>query len=512
MFSLNKHYIIIIVCACLSYQVISARGASVSVGVNQEDDDFLNGTFPEGFMWGYATAAYQIEGAWNEDGKGESIWDHFTHRLISPIIDGSTGDIACDSYHKYAEDVELLKALGANFYRFSISWSRILPNGTNDVVNQPGIDYYNRLIDLLLENNITPMVTMYHWDLPQALQANYGGWPNESLVEHYENYARILFENFGDRVKYWITFNEPFNTCELGYGLSIAAPGILGEAIQPYLCAHTILKSHAKAYRLYESEFKPTQNGQVGITIDTEWMEPRNSSNPDHEEAAERARRFKHGWFAFPVFFGDYPPVMREMVDAASAAEGRNQSRLPTFDDNWKTLLNGSLDFLGLNHYTTELVAPGGLCLFPGWSCDQHVTKTKDPNWEGSASAWLKKVPWGLRKLINWIKDTYGNPKVLITENGWSDAGNSGLNDTQRIGYYTDYINNVMKAVILDGCNVQAYTAWSLMDNFEWANGFTDRFGVHWVNFTDPDRPRIPKASTVALKKIFDDNGFPEEK
>lgn len=476
----------------------------------KEDDEFLYGRFPDHFLWGYATASYQIEGGWNEDGKGESIWDHYTHRAVSPIIDRSNGDVACDSYHKYDVDVQLLKNMKADYYRFSIAWTRILPLGTMDVINQAGIDYYNNLIDLLLENDIIPMVTMYHWDLPQALQANFGGWPNEELIEHYANYARLLFGIYGDRVKYWITFNEPYNTCELGYGVAVAAPGILQEATAPYLCAHTIIKSHARAYRIYESEFKATQNGRVGITINTEWMEPSDPENPEHVAAASRAIQFMHGWFTTPVFFGRYPDSMRQMIDARSEQEGRNTSRLPSFDAYWTEYVKGSWDFLGLNHYTTELTVPAALPGFPGFIGDQQVTKFKDPSWPGSSAGWLKKVPWGLRKLLNYIKDTYGNPEVFITENGWSDDNTVGLNDVGRSDYFKAYINEVLKAINIDGCNVSSYTAWSLMDNFEWANGYTDRFGVHWVNFTDPERQRIPKQSSELLIQIFTDNGFPE--
>jgi len=180
----------------------------------------------------------------------------------------------------------------ADYYRFSLSWSRILPNGTADVVNQAGIDYYNNLIDSLLANDIFPMVTMYHWDLPQPLQ-DIGGWPNEELIEHFADFARLAFATFGDRVKHWITFNEPFNTCELGYGLGFAAPGIAREATEPYLCAHTIIKSHARAYHIYVDDFKELQNGKVGITLDTEWMEPSDPENPEHVDAAERAIQFK---------------------------------------------------------------------------------------------------------------------------------------------------------------------------------------------------------------------------
>ncbi|CAL8137063.1 unnamed protein product [Orchesella dallaii] len=481
---------------------------ALSLTSAQNDSDFLYGYFPDDFEWGFATASYQIEGAWNEDGKGENIWDEFTHRVPSPIKDNSTGNVACDSYHKYLEDVELLKNTGVNFYRFSISWSRIQPDGTNRTFNQAGIDYYNNLINALIANGIEPMVTLYHWDLPQALQ-EVGGWPNETIVQHFENYARVAYSYFGDRVKQWITFNEAYVTCQQGYGDASHAPGI-ASPIESYACAHNILKSHALAYRLYEREFKERQQGMCGITIDSEWFEPEDPSNPDHVEAAERAQRFKHGWYAFPVFFGDYPSVMRELIDLKSASEGLLESRLPTFDAYWSQQLNGSWDFLGLNHYSTELVVPENRT-DPGFFGDQNTRTYQSVDWPGSASSWLKVVPWGFRKLLNWIKNTYGNPLLLVTENGFSDTDAEGVNDQGRINYYRDYTNNMLKAINLDGCNIKKYTAWSLMDNFEWANGYTERFGVHFVNFTDPARPRTPKNSQRFLKQLFADNGFPPQ-
>jgi lactase-phlorizin hydrolase len=489
----------------ISILLNSQLGSGSVIKNPKAEDEFLYDVFPEGFLWGFATASYQIEGGWNADGKGENIWDNYTHKVPSPIFDNSTGDVACDSYNKYKEDVQLLKNIGADYYRFSISWSRVLPRGTIEVINQAGLDYYNNLINELIANDIIPMVTLYHWDLPQPLQ-DIGGWPNEELIQHFTDYSRLLYRTFGDRVKYWITFNEAFVFCQLGYGYGAHAPGIADPAEQPYQCAHTVLKSHAMAYRIYEREFKATQGGKVGITIDSGWYEPATNSSEDIE-AAERSIQFKHGWFASPVFFGKYPDVMRKYVDEKSFNEGRPVSRLPKFDAGWTLLLKGSLDFLGLNHYTTELTSAttgGG----PGWDGDQNTRNFQDPSWEGSASSWLKVVPWGFRKLLNWINKTYGNPTLYVTENGFSDVG--GLNDTGRVNYYTQYINNALKAVKLDGCNVVSYTAWSLMDNFEWARGYSERFGVHFVDYTSPDRTRTPKESANVLKKIFADNGFPQ--
>ncbi|ODM94351.1 Lactase-phlorizin hydrolase [Orchesella cincta] len=482
---------------------------ALSLTSAQNDSDFLYDYFPEDFEWGFATASYQIEGAWNVDGKGQNIWDEFTHRNVSPIVDGSSGDVACDSYNKYLEDVELLKNTGVNFYRFSLSWSRLLPDGTNRTVNQRGIDYYNKLINALIANGIEPMVTLYHWDLPLALQG-VGGWTNETVVQHFENYARLAYSYFGDRVKQWITLNEPFVVCQLGHGDGVHAPGHTSP-VEPYLCAHNILKSHASAYRLYERDFKESQGGQVGVTLDSGWYEPEDPNNPDHVEAAERAVLFKHGWYAFPIFFGDYPPVMRQLIDQKSEAEGLQESRLPEFDNYWSQQLNGSYDFLGLNHYTTELVVPENRT-DPGYSGDQNTRTYQSAEWPESASSWLKVVPWGFRKIMNWIKNTYGNPTLYVTENGFSDTDAEGVNDQGRVDYYRDYTNNMLKAIKLDGCNIKKYTAWSLIDNFEWARGYTERFGAHFVDFNDPARMRTPKRSQGYLKQLFADNGFPPPK
>ena len=229
-----------------------------------------------------------MEGGWNEDGKGESIWDVGTHEHADWVADNSNGDVACDSYHKYKEDVQLLKALGVNFYRFSISWPRILPDGKIDNVNQAGIDYYNNLINELLANGIEPYATMYHWDLPQPLQDE-GGWPNRVLADYFVDYARVLFDNFGDRVKHWMTFNEIMSICELGYGQGSFAPYVNGPGVEDYQCTHTILLAHGRTYRLYDENYRSQQNGLVGIAIDTSWNEPNNPDSADDQQASEQA-------------------------------------------------------------------------------------------------------------------------------------------------------------------------------------------------------------------------------
>jgi len=294
--------------------------------------------------------------------------------------------------------------------------------------------------------------------------------------------------------------------CYQGYSIGTKAPGIK-NVTQAYLCVHNIIKSHAKAYHIYQSKYKEAQKGLVGITLDASWAEPKTNS-PSDLAAAERSLQFKHGWFAGPLTWGKYPDVMREYVDAACLAEGLPSSRLPEFTTEEVAELINTMDFIGLNHYTTELVEHQQLTE-PGWEGDQDTVRTVDPTWPTTSASWLKVVPWGLRKMLHWISRTYGNPEIYVTENGYADYNVSGTDDTLRATYYRDYINEMLKAIKIDGARVTAYTAWSLVDNFEWARGYTQRFGTHYVDFEDPDLKRIPKESANALKKIYSDNGFP---
>jgi len=470
--------------------------------------EFYYGTFPSTFKWGYATASYQIEGAWNADGKGESNWDSWSHyNGGSNIDDGSNGDIACDSYNKYEEDVRLLKESGATLYRFSISWPRILPNGKYtgpSSINQAGVDYYNKLINLLIANGIEPMITIFHWDTPLTLEDE-GGWTNEDIVEHFVNFANVSFSLFGDRVHDWLTFNEPWVVCWQGYGIGSKAPGILEPEEKPYQCAHNILKSHGRTYHLYEDDYKPTHKGRIGITLDTYWYESLTTQAADHE-AAERVLQFHHGWFASPIYKGDYPEQMKRLVG----------DRLPAFTDEEKAMITGTADFLGLNHYTSALVVnQKNDSAQRGWNNDQEAFMIQDPRWPCSASPWLKVYPLGIRKLLKWLKDTYGDIEIIVTENGTSEDDNSagafsatGLADVGRQYYYTMYINEMLKSIALDGVRVTSYTAWSLLDNYEWKRGYTQRFGAHRVDFTDPNRTRTPKDSVAMLRDIYGDNGF----
>ncbi|XP_069695501.1 myrosinase 1-like isoform X2 [Periplaneta americana] len=467
----------------------------------------MNYIFPEGFLLGTASAAYQIEGGWDTDGKGHNIWDTLTHTHPDYVDDEDNGDIACDSYHKYKEDVQLLSQMKVDFYRFSISWSRILPTGLINNVNQRGIDYYNNLIDELLANDIKPMVTMYHWDLPQALQ-DLGGWPNLKIADYFEDYAQLLFTMFGDRVKWWITFNEP--PFVSGYATAKGhAPCVNQPGIGDYLAAHTILLSHAKVYHLYDRIFRAKQQGKVGITLNSNWCEPLTNSTEDIE-SCDRHRQFNLGLYSHPIFSakGDYPPVVKERIANNSKAEGFTRSRLPKFSTDEIQYIRGTYDFFGLNFYTADLGRSLEEGHIPSLARDSGVVTLKDPEWPPSASSWLKVVPWAFRKQLKWIAHEYNNPPVFVTENGFSDNGE--LNDTGRINYLTSHMKEMLKAIYEDGCNVIGYAVWSLLDNFEWNRGYTERFGLYHVDFQDPTRPRTAKESSKVFKEIMSTRKIPE--
>jgi len=471
------------------------------------EEELLYDTFPEDFVWGTATAAYQIEGAWNEDGKGESIWDVFC-REPGKIKDGSSGDVACDSYHKYKEDVQLMKNMNMSSYRFSVAWTRILPGGVGEK-NEAGIQYYKNLISELKSVNIIPAITLYHWDLPQALQEQ-GGWLNSSVADWFEEYARVVFQEFGDDVKMFITLNEPKETSLQGHGSGTMAPGFtngIGDLV--YIAAHNQIRAHARAYRLYQAEFAAEQGGKVGITLNTNWGEPQEPENPAHQAASETWMQFSYGWFAHAIFKdGKYPEVMRTNIDRNSAAQGFNVSRLPQFTQEETEMIAGSTDFIGLNMYTANIVYPAEEDISePSYYTDDGNQEFQDETWYGSGSSWLKVTPFGLRKVLNWISKEYGDYPIYVTENGFSDK-QGNLDDLQRLYYYKHYINQMLRAIKQDGVNVAGYFAWSLLDNFEWAMGYTEKFGLHTVDMNDPERPRAAKHSSVYVAKIASANGF----
>jgi len=440
-------------------------------------------TFPNNFLWGTATSAYQIEGAFNADGKGRSIWDEFCDQP-GAIADGSSGRVACDHYSRIEEDVALLKSMGIHAYRFSIAWTRLMPNGRSDSINREGIEFYNRLIDCLMSNGIEPWVTLYHWDLPLALEQQEQGWVGDQSSDRFADYADLCFKEFGDRVKHWITLNEPWVVAVLGYGKGEFAPGIESN-VKPYQAAHNLLLAHGKAVEIYRGRYQALQGGSIGITNNCDWREPLTESAAD-QAAAQRALEFFLGWFADPVYFGEYPEVMHNRV----------QDRMPNFTSEQQTLLKGSSDFFGLNHYTTMYASE---CLgdIPtldahgngGLSEDQDVALTSDEKWQTTDMRWAV-VPWGCNKLLHWIKDRYHNPEIYITENGCAykeQANGLQVNDQDRIDYFQGYLSESSKA-IKEGVNLRGYFAWSLLDNFEWTRGFEQRFGLHSVDFNTGER------------------------
>jgi len=472
------------------------------------EEPLLYDRFPDDFLWGTATAAFQIEGAWDEGGKSPSVWDTFSENPNN-IADGSNAKVACDSYHKYPEDIEIMKSLGLNSYRFSLSWPRILPMGVGEV-NSAGVLYYHNLIDSLLAAEIQPVVTLYHWDLPQVLQ-DQGGWLNESSSDWFQEFARVCFQEFGGDVKLWITLNEPYMVARDGYGTGYHAPGVQGLGTNTYIAAHNLILAHSKAYRLYQELFAAGQGGKVGITLNFHWAEPEDPSNAECREAAETYKQFYVGWFGHPILKdGKYPEVMRQKVDAKSEAQGFENSRLPTFTAEEEQIVAGSSDFIGLNFYTCEIVYPEESDInIVSYDEDDDVVNYQDPNWYGSGSVWLKVTPWALRATLSWLNAEYPGVDLYISENGVSDnLGN--YDDLHRVYYYKHYLNQLLKSVVLDKTPVKGYFAWSILDNYEWSSGYTEKFGLVAVNMSDPNRERTIKQSGFYYSKIVKANGFEE--
>lgn len=467
------------------------------------------------FRWGVATAAYQIEGAVKADGRGPSIWDTFS-ALPGKISHGDQGTVADDSYFKYSEDIRLIRDMGLNSYRFSISWSRILPDGSKGSINFAAINHYNKLIDELIDANIEPFVTLYHWDLPQALEDRYEGWLSTEIERDFRDYADVCFANFGDRVKKWITLNEPWTYSLMGYVAGIFAPGRCSDrtkcargnsSTEGYIVAHNSLNAHAAAVELYRTRYQQRQGGQIGIVLNHDWAEPLTASKSD-QAAATRRNEFAIAWFADPLVFGHYPQSMTSLVG----------DRLPQFTPAQRKRLTGSFDFLGINHYSTKYYTAakedkvggvGGGAGSNGWGDDQMTVETKYSQYglligPQAASSWLNVVPWGFYKMLKWNNQRYtvdGNkPVIYVTENGCDVPNESSmpmaqaLHDSFRIDYYRQYLASLDRA-IKEGVDVRGYFAWSLLDNFEWADGYDYRFGLHYVDYNDSSRRRYPKDS-----------------
>ncbi|KAI3881907.1 hypothetical protein MKX03_021276 [Papaver bracteatum] len=452
-------------------------------------------SFSTNFLFGTASSSYQIEGAFKSDGKGLNNWDVFTHKS-GRIIDGSNGDISVDHYNRYLEDIELMDSLGVNSYRFSISWARVLPRGRFGVVNPSGIQFYNNLIDALLRKGIEPFVTLFHYDIPQELEDRYGSWLSPQIQEDFRYYADVCFEAFGDRVKYWGTFNEPNVVAIRSYRTGIYPPGrcsgVFGRCAfgdsetEPFIAAHNIILSHASAVQLYRNKYHI-------------WFELLSDSSAD-KLAAERARCFYLNWFLDPIMNGRYPAEMQDVLE----------SNLPLFSENEKKKLQSGSDFIGLNHYTSLYVED---CMFSSCPDGKGASMT-----EGFAYLAGEKdgVPIGEPTAMDLYyvhvrknNERYNNTPMFIAENGYGEINNGSakiedsLNDTERVNFMSSYLDSLANA-IRKGADVRGYFAWSLLDNFEWILGYTRRFGIFYVDFTT--LKRTPKLSATWYKKFIAKN------
>lgn len=443
-------------------------------------------SFPEGFVWGVSTSAYQIEGAWNEDGKGESIWDRFSHTPFH-VANGDTGDIACDHYHRMADDVELMKELGIQSYRFSIAWSRVLPEGTGKP-NPKGLDFYSRLVDRLLEAGVQPVVLLNHWDYPQALMDR-GGWPNRDSIGWFTDYARVMFDHLGDRVRTWDTHNEPWVAAFLGYGNGYHAPGICDYS-QAYQTAHHLLVAHGSAVQLFRQGGYP---GEIGLVVDINHHLPA-SQSPEDVAACQRVQQEVTNLFLDPIFKGIYPDLLFEWI-------GTHRPRIASGD---LETIHQPLDFLGINYYRAQTVAHD----LYGSLLKARLEPLCAPGWGQTEMAW-GTYPGGLTHVLKDIQQRYQPQKIFVTENGCAlvDTLNEkgAINDWGRIDYLRAHLHAVHTA-IQSGVNVGGYFVWSLIDNFEWAEGYRKRFGLVHVDFET--QKRTPKASARWYRGVIADNGI----
>ncbi|GMH04445.1 hypothetical protein Nepgr_006284 [Nepenthes gracilis] len=478
--------------------------ACLSACTADDDSSFNRSSFPAGFLFGAGSSAYQYEGAAFEDGKGKNIWDHFVELFPDKVSDSSNGTVAVDFYHKYKDDVKLMKEMGLDSFRFSISWSRVLPYGSlRGGINTLGVEFYNNLIDELIANGIKPFVTLFHWDLPQALMDEYCGFLSPLIVNDFVDFANLCFKLFGDRVKYWVTLNAPNIATKYGYDDGKYAPGrcspyagnctIGNSAYEPYVVAHHSLLCHAATVNLYRKEYQHSQNGVIGISVATDWNLPLDHK-PANRRAASRSNDFVFGWILDPIVLGHYPKSMQDIVG----------HRLPKFTDEQVKLLKGSFDFLGLNYYTAYFASDADGCgpINQSYTCDMHANLSSlnshgEPIGEPTCLSWLYVYPEGIQDLLSYVKEKYNNPPIIITENGMADANNKSsieeaCKDFQRIYYHKCHLSYLHKS-IENGANVTGYYAWSFLDDFEWASGYTCRSGFHYVDFDT--QKRYPKHS-----------------
>jgi beta-glucosidase len=446
------------------------------------------GEFPPGFLWGAATAAYQVEGAYNEDGKGESVWDRF---VLAPgkIKNGDTGNVACDSYHRYRDDIALLRALNLKSYRYSIAWTRIQPSGAGPA-NQRGLAYYDRLTDALLEAGIRPLPTLYHWDLPQELEDR-GGWPNRDTAARFADYAAIMGRALGDRIENWSLFNESKAFTQLSYWLGVFAPG-RKDALAFLQATHTVNLAHGMGFRALKAA---NARIKVGSVYDVSPHFPATDSDADRAAAAAM-EKLSNLWFVVPVLTGQYPEGVLPADQQASLLGMRAGD---------EQLMRADLDFVGLNYYSLTRVAASeqktgipGLNVTADWAVGPD--EKTDFGWD--------IYPQGFYDILKRMQQVTGARPIEITENGaaYNDRPDASgqIHDSRRIAYLRAHLLALSRA-IADGVPVRGYHCWSLLDNFEWASGYSQRFGLTYVDF-DNNQKRTIKESGYWYGKVARDN------
>jgi beta-glucosidase len=452
----------------------------MSDDVNDDAGETTIGSrFPRGFLWGAATSAYQIEGSPFADGAGPSIWHRFS-RTPGMMTDGHTGDVACDHYNRYAEDVELMRTLGLGAYRFSISWSRVLPEGTGRV-NERGLDFYRRLVDALLAAGIRPMATLYHWDLPAALDDR-GGWLNRDVADWFAEYAAVVFGALDDRVELWATLNEPWVVTDGGYLHGALAPGHRNLFEAP-IASHNLLRAHGRAVQAYRAAGRSA----IGLVVN---LEPKYAASEAEEDVAanRRAEAYMNRQYLDPVFHGAYPPEMQEMFGEA----------WPDFPADDYRDITAPVDFIGINYYTRGVTKNAPEVMV------ERAKRVKQPGAMYTTTDW-EVYPQALTDVLLWFRERFGETPVYITENGAAfydppTAVSDPVDDPLRVHYLRTHLAAVVNAIDA-GVDVRGYFAWSLLDNLEWSLGFTKRFGIVHVDFAT--QKRTLKKSGLVYREII---------
>ena len=440
--------------------------------------------FPDSFLWGASTSAYQIEGSPLADGAGPNIWQRFAH---SPgrTANGDTGDVACDHYRRYEDDVRLMAELGLQAYRFSIAWSRILPTGTG-TVNGKGLDFYERLVDALLAANIKPNATLFHWDLPAALDDR-GGWLNRDVADWFGEYARVVFGRLGDRVPMWATLNEPWVVTDGGYLHGVLAPGHRNLFETP-IASHNLMRAHGMGVQAFRAE---SRVGQIGLVVNLEPKDAATASDDD-VRAARRGDAYMNRQYLDPVFKGHYPEEMTDIFGPA----------WPDFPSEDFTLIGQKIDFLGINYYTRGVVRDEPTAL------PVRIAYVRQPEHAYTETGWEVHPP-SLARTLLWVTERYGRMPLYVTENGaaFYDAPHAidgAVEDPLRVWYYREHLKACRDA-ISKGADLRGYFAWSLLDNYEWSLGFSKRFGIMHVDYETQER--TPKASALFYRDVIRSNG-----